>query len=101
MKSNLDNKDNPKNTNNLNNKANEEEKIDVQKLLEQYDSESNVRKPFGIIAIIITIIAISMSIFHFYTGGFGLWLALKQRALHLAFALSLILPIRRLPWVLS
>lgn len=68
----------------------EVEKIDVQKLLEQYDSESNVRRPLGMIAIIITIIAVSMSIFHFYTGGFGLWLALKQRALHLAFALALI-----------
>jgi TRAP transporter 4TM/12TM fusion protein len=31
-----------------------------------------------------------MSLFHFYTGGFGLWLALKQRALHLAFTLALI-----------
>jgi TRAP transporter 4TM/12TM fusion protein len=70
--------------------AKEEGKIDVQKILEQYDSESNVRRPIGIIAIIISVIAISMSIFHFYTGGFGLWLALKQRALHLAFALALI-----------
>jgi TRAP transporter 4TM/12TM fusion protein len=68
----------------------EMEKIDVQKLLEQYDTESNVRKPVGFIAIIISIIAISMSAFQFYTGGFGLWLALKQRALHLAFALALI-----------
>ena len=68
----------------------DEEKIDVQKLLEQYDSESNVRRPIGYIAVIISIIAIAMSLFHFYTGGFGLWLALKQRALHLAFALALI-----------
>ena len=68
----------------------EMEKIDVQKLLEQYDTESNVRKPVGFIALIISIIAISMSAFQFYTGGFGLWLALKQRALHLAFALALI-----------
>lgn len=67
-----------------------EEKIDVQKLLEQYDSESNVRRPGGLIAVIISIIAISMSLFHFYTGGFGLWLALKQRALHLAFTLALV-----------
>ncbi len=66
------------------------EKIDVQKLLEQYDTESNIRRPIGYIAIIISIIAISMSLFHFYTGGFGLWLALKQRALHLAFTLALI-----------
>jgi len=74
----------------LQEQAKEEGKIDVQKLLEQYDTESNVRRPLGIIAIIISIIAISMSIFHFYTGGFGLWLALKQRALHLAFTLTLI-----------
>ena len=67
-----------------------EEKIDVQKLLEQYDSESNVRRPGGLIAVITSIIAISMSLFHFYTGGFGLWLALKQRVLHLAFALALV-----------
>ena len=67
-----------------------EEKIDVQKLLEQYDSESNVRRPVGYIAVVISVIAIAMSLFHFYTGGFGLWLALKQRALHLTFALALI-----------
>ena len=74
----------------LQKQAKEEGKIDVQKLLEQYDTESNVRRPLGIIAIVISIIAIGMSIFHFYTGGFGLWLALKQRALHLAFTLTLI-----------
>lgn len=74
----------------LKEQAKEEGQIDVQKILEQYDSESNVRRPIGIIAVIISIIAISMSIFHFYTGGFGLWLALKQRALHLAFTLALI-----------
>jgi TRAP transporter 4TM/12TM fusion protein len=79
-----------KNIESLQKQAKEEGKIDVQKLLEQYDTESNVRRPLGIIAIIISIIAISMSIFHFYTGGFGLWLALKQRALHLAFTLTLI-----------
>jgi len=74
----------------LQDQAKGEGKIDVQKLLEQYDSESNIRRPVGMITIIISVIAISMSIFHFYTGGFGLWLALKQRALHLAFALTLI-----------
>ena len=87
MKNNLDKKSKPENKTLL---TDEMEKIDVQKLLEQYDSESNVRRPTGLIAIIISIIAISMSVFQFYTGGFGLWLALKQRALHLAFALALI-----------
>ncbi len=68
----------------------ENKEIDVQKLMEQYDTESRIRKPLGIIAIIISIIAISMSIFQFYTGGFGLLLALKQRSVHLAFTLCLI-----------
>jgi len=68
----------------------ENKEIDVQKLMEQYDSESRIRRPLGIAAIIISIIAISFSAFQFYTGGFGLLLALKQRAVHLAFTLSLI-----------
>src|SRR5665648_354690 len=67
----------------------ENKEIDVQKLMEQYDSESRVRNPLGIMAIIISIIAISFSAFQFYTGGFGLLLALKQRAFHLAFTLCL------------
>ena len=69
---------------------NENEEIDVQKLMEQYSSESRIRKPLGLMAIIISIIAISFSVFQFYTGGFGLLLALKQKSIHLAFALSLI-----------
>ena len=73
----------------LQQQAKEQDKIDVQKLLEQYDSESNVRRPLGMLAIIISVLAIGMSIFHFYTGGFGLLLALKQRAVHLAFTLTL------------
>ncbi len=75
----------------MNEKINDQqEKIDVQKLMEQYDSESRIRKPLGIMAIIISSVAILMSIFHFYTGGFGLLLGLKQRAIHLAFTLCLI-----------
>ncbi|MEA2021532.1 MAG: TRAP transporter permease [Candidatus Caldatribacteriota bacterium] len=64
--------------------------IDVQKLMEQYDSESRIRRPLGILAILISIIAVSFSVFQFYTGGFGLLLALKQRAIHLAFTIILI-----------
>lgn len=69
---------------------NENKEIDVQKLMEEYDTESRIRRPLGLMAIIISIIAISMAAFHFYTGGFGLLLGLKQRAIHLAFALCLI-----------
>jgi len=68
----------------------ENNEIDVQKLMEQYDSESRIRRPLGILAILISVIAVSFSVFQFYTGGFGLLLALKQRAIHLAFTVSLI-----------
>jgi len=64
--------------------------IDVQKLMEQYDSESRIRRPSGTMAFIISIIAIAMSIFQFYTGGFGSLFGLFQRAIHLAFALCLV-----------
>ena len=64
--------------------------IDVQKLMEQYDSESRIRRPLGIVAFIISVIAISMSAFQFYTGGFGSLFGLYQRAIHLAFTLCLI-----------
>jgi len=75
---------------NAENQQKPKEEINVQELLEKYDSESRVRKPIGIMAIIISFIAIGMSVFQFYTGGFGLLLALVQRAVHLAFALCLI-----------
>ena len=68
----------------------ENNEIDVQKLMEQYDSESRIRRPLGMMAILIALIAVSFSVFQFYTGGFGLLLALKQRAVHLAFTLTLI-----------
>jgi len=66
------------------------EKIDVQALLEKYDSESRIRKPAGLFGLIITILAVSMSAFHFYTGGFGIIISIQQRSIHLAFALALI-----------
>ena len=68
----------------------ENKEINVQKLMEQYDSESRIRKPVGIAAIIVSIIAISMAVFQLYTGGFTLLLGMKQRAIHLAFAFALI-----------
>ena len=72
------------------NKENNDKIIDVQKLLEKYDSESRIRRPLGIFAIVTSFLAVSMSLFHLYTGGFGLILALKQRAIHLAFTFALV-----------
>ncbi|MFW6264473.1 MAG: TRAP transporter permease [Bacillota bacterium] len=43
----------------------------------------------GYWALIISILAIFLSLFHLYTSGFGLLLALKQRAFHLMFMIPL------------
>jgi TRAP transporter 4TM/12TM fusion protein len=60
-------------------------------LLEQFDKEtSSQRTLVGPIATVIFLIAVSMSIFHLYTAGFGILLALKQRTVHLTFALVLV-----------
>ncbi len=62
----------------------------VEDLLEQYDLEtSKLRKLTGPFALLVSVVAIAMSLFHLYTGGFGTLLAMKQRSLHLIFAMIL------------
>ncbi|SJZ53569.1 TRAP transporter permease [Selenihalanaerobacter shriftii] len=66
------------------------ERQDTSDLLNEFDTTSNFRNYTDIMAVIITIIAVGMSLFHLYTAGFGVLLALKQRAVHLGFILVLI-----------
>ena len=71
----------------------EEEKLEEEEneeLLKEFDKATNYRKYRGVMATIITVITVAMSLFHLYTAGFGILLALKQRAIHLGFALVLI-----------
>ncbi len=64
--------------------------MDVDDLMEEYDLEtSKLRKLTGPIAKITTLIAIAMSIFQFYTAGFGTLLSARQRSLHIIFAFTL------------
>ena len=64
--------------------------MDVDELMEEYDLEtSKLRKLTGPVAKITSIIAIAMSIFQFYTAGFGTLLSAKQRSLHIIFAFTL------------
>ena len=51
--------------------------------------ESVTRDLKGLTAKIVFIIAVTMSLFHLYTAGFGVLLAHKQRAVHLMFVLVL------------
>jgi len=38
---------------------------------------------------IVAVIAVTLSVFHLYTGGYGLFTGMRQRSIHLAFALVL------------
>ncbi|WP_026583752.1 TRAP transporter permease [Bacillus sp. J33] len=61
-----------------------------QKLLEKYDPEAGTRKLGGIMGWIVFIGLLSFSLFHLYTGVFGMLTAQLQRSIHLGFALALI-----------
>ena len=66
-----------------------DQKIDLDDLMRKYDTEARfgARRMAGKL---VSLIAIAMSCFHFYTSGFGLLLAQKQGAVHLAFTLCLV-----------
>ncbi|MGO4889577.1 TRAP transporter permease [Anaerobacillus sp. MEB173] len=62
-----------------------------QKLLEKYDSESRFRVfDKKSVALIVSIIAIGLSLYHLYTSYFGMPVTLKHRSLHVAAVVGLI-----------
>ncbi len=64
--------------------------IDLDELMRKYDTEARFRTLSGLAGKVVMLLAIAMSCFHFYTSGFGLLLAQKQGAVHLAFTLALV-----------
>jgi len=64
--------------------------IDIDEIVRKYDTEARFRGLKGWQGALVTVIAVAMSVFHFYTAGFGLLDAVKQGAVHLAFTLSLV-----------
>lgn len=71
--------------------ATKDGQIDFDELMRKYDSESRFRILSGWQAKLIAVLAIGMSVFHFYTSGFGLLPIQMQGAVHLSFALALTL----------
>jgi len=61
-----------------------------QQLAEQFDSEIRFRPLAPIATGIVSTLLVSLSIFHYYTAGFGLLREATHRGVHLAFVLSLI-----------
>ncbi|MGE5703842.1 MAG: TRAP transporter permease [Clostridia bacterium] len=68
----------------------QEDNVDIEKLLEEVDHESRFRKYVGPMAFAVAAVAIGMSIFQLYTSGFGLLESLRQRSMHLSFLLALV-----------
>ena len=68
----------------------EKEHLQEDELLKKYDPSTDYRHYTGLAAVIVSTIAIVLSLFHLYTAGFGVLLALKQRAVHLGFIFTLI-----------
>ncbi|WP_408954970.1 TRAP transporter permease [Natroniella sp. ANB-PHB2] len=68
---------------------NVEAKVD-EDLLEEVGVIGELKEYKGIMASFVTVLAVMMSLFHLYTAGFGVLLALNQRAVHLGFVLVLI-----------
>src|SRR5690606_11728101 len=66
-----------------------EETFDLDEVLAQYDRESAFRRLGGIAGRIIAAILIAFSAFQLYTAAFGVFDARIQRAVHLAFGMSL------------
>ncbi len=62
---------------------------EVDRLIEQFDPESNFRRLAGFAAAIVTVIAVGLSAWHYYTAGFGLHNEIAHRAIHLSVVMGL------------
>ena len=62
---------------------------EVDRLIEQWDPESSFRRLVGVSAGIVTVIAVALSSWHYYTAGFGLQNEIAHRAIHLTVVLGL------------
>lgn len=62
----------------------------IKKKLDELDKESNHMEYTGMWGNIIAVICICFSLFHLYTGFFGVLDAMIQRCIHLTFGISLV-----------
>ena len=82
---------------------------EVDRLIEQFDPEASFRRLVGFSAGIVTLIAVGLSSWHYYTAGFGLHNEIAHRAIHLSVVLGLVFLVfprqKRLPgpweWLVS
>jgi len=63
---------------------------EIDRLVEEYDPESNFRRLVGLAAGLVTLLGVALSLFHVWTAGFGLLNEIVHRSVHLSFVLGLI-----------
>jgi TRAP transporter 4TM/12TM fusion protein len=63
---------------------------EVESLLRDAEPEYNYRNLTGAWAAVVSVIAVAMAVFHLYTARLGTLEALRQRSVHVAFALALV-----------
>ncbi len=71
---------------------------DVERILRDVEPEYNYRQFVGFWAVVVSLIAGAMALFHLFTARFGTLEALRQRSVHVAFVMALVFllyPIRR------
>jgi len=62
---------------------------EVDRVIEQFDPESNFRRLAGVSAGIVAVLAVGLSAWHYYTAGFGLHNEIAHRAIHLSVVLGM------------
>lgn len=67
-----------------------EQEVNVDEILAKYDKESAFRRYRGVMAIIVSIVALAFAAFQLYTAQLGIFTAQIQRSVHLGFALVLV-----------
>ncbi len=82
---------------------------EIDRLIAQFDPESSFRRLAGAAAGFVTLVAVALSSWHYYTAGFGLRNEIAHRAIHLTIVLGLCFLVfprqKRLPgpweWIVS
>src|SRR5699024_903143 len=67
-----------------------DQEINVEELINENENSSRIRKPIGIIGVIITAIAVMMSLVHLITAGIINMNVMQHRYVHYAFAVVLV-----------
>ncbi|MEW6045535.1 MAG: TRAP transporter permease [Bacillota bacterium] len=66
------------------------DQVNVEELMARFDIESGYRRLAGAAGRLVALLAIAFSVFQLYTAAFGVFEARIQRAVHLAFGMSLV-----------